>query len=300
MVPLSPEIFTLNLDMPAPPSPFLEAPGGTGVGEPRATAAEEPRETAADVEAANGPEEAQTPVVSEEPKDTPSRPLTRSRDAGSTARLPATDPVRRRRLTLFEQLSLPPPDSRQKVRGRLADPGAAAAGTTNVLKTRLRASSQTPVARRRTRASGAAAAAVGPETPTGKRKREARTIPTAERLGEDPGAYPTGTAVWAKMESYPWFPAETCDPAAAAVPDSVRTMARQSEDTALVQFFAAPPAARQWRWLSPAQICRLGADLAVDTDFFRARKAKSSNMVRNIRLAYAQACDAKGITPLVP
>ncbi|KAJ2688885.1 Bromodomain-containing protein 1, partial [Coemansia spiralis] len=283
MVPLSPEIFSLTLDMPAPPSPLREASD--------ASVAEEPNESEEPT-----PEASKEPEGPAEPMATPTRPQTRSRASSSTprARRPAATRDQGRRLTLFEQLSLPPPDVRQMLRGRfaLAHPEAETAPDSdipddiNVLATRLRAGSQRPTP-------------AAPDTPTGKRKRDAWTIPTAERLGEDPGAYPAGTAVWAKMESYPWFPAETCDPTAPSVPDTVRAMARLPDATALVQFFAAAPAAaRQWRWVSPRQICRLGADPAVDADFFRARKAKSSNMVRSVRLAYAHACDAMGIAPL--
>ncbi|KAJ1730101.1 hypothetical protein LPJ61_003199 [Coemansia biformis] len=315
-IPVNPEIFMLNATIPTPPSPICAEPADDSEG----IAAAAPSSESAPVSAASsdGVQEKLPVTPVREDKSTgaraeePGRPLTRSRGA-SNAQKPATAPVQRRRLTLFEQLSLPPPDVRRTMRDRFAlthPEGAVAPNSDipddiNVLKSRLRAASTTPAASpaaKRVRAAAATTGAgIGEEGTPGKRRKEMWTIPTAARLGEDPQNYPPGTLVWAKMESYPWFPAETCDPAGNDVPEGVSDgVGRAPEDTTLVRFFAATPAARQWRWVSAKQICRLGTDPAVDCDFFRARKSKSSNMVRSVRMAYVQACDSRDIKPLAP
>ncbi|KAJ2256698.1 hypothetical protein EV176_007056, partial [Coemansia sp. RSA 451] len=181
----------------------------------------------------------------------------------------------KRQLTLFEQLSVPPPDVRKSLRGWFAlyhsdevMPDSDIPDDINVLGQRLRSS---PAKRK------------APDAPDEPHKRVRTTIPT-------------GTAVWAKMESYPWFPAETRSPNDSDVPESVAGGGHREEATLLVRFFGS--SAAQWRWVTPKQVCPLGVDPKTDQNLFRARKARSSNMVRSIRVAYAEACTAKNIQPL--
>ncbi|KAJ2671506.1 hypothetical protein GGI25_005470 [Coemansia spiralis] len=162
----------------------------------------------------------------------------------------------KRRLTLFEQLSVPPPDVR----------GSPLAANPNVLTTRLR--------------------------PTGApaKKKFSGTLPTAAATREDSSAFAPGTPVWAKMPSFPWFPAEICDATDSAALD------KPHDANTLVRFFSATQS--QWRWVNDRQVCRLGSDRSLDEMFYRAKGAKSSNMVRSVRLAYVEACRANGIEPV--
>ncbi|KAJ1828447.1 hypothetical protein LPJ56_001107 [Coemansia sp. RSA 2599] len=237
-----------------------------------------------------------------------------------------------RRMTLFEQLSVPPPDVRSSQRKKFAlhhpnqalesVPGSDIPDDINVLESRLRRASSGPLAlpetpRKRSHIDDAEEAQAAS---TSKKKaristcltRQPRsehstpvklysgTLPTAASLGEDPSMYPVGTAVWAKMASYPWFPAEICASNDPRAPEQVLVDKRDDGCTVLVFFFNVNPANRTWKWVSAQQICKLGVDKGLDMTFYKARKAKSSNMARSIRLAYMEACKSKDIEPLAP
>ncbi|KAJ2402156.1 hypothetical protein GGI23_000910, partial [Coemansia sp. RSA 2559] len=233
-----------------------------------------------------------------------------------------------RPLTLFEQLSVAPPDVRQRQRDRYSSakhPDDDIPDDVNVLKTRLRRASMAASAppppspspsllATPTKRPAAPASAVPTTLPRAAKKprtldttRPVRQygngvpFPTAALLGEDSSAYAYGTPVWAKMASFPWFPASICDPHTPGIPEGVHSD-RQSDDcNTLVWFFSSNPATptRSWKWVSPAQVCKLGVDAALDEMFFRAQKAKSSSMVRGVRNAYAEACRETNTPPLV-
>ncbi|KAJ2079734.1 hypothetical protein H4R24_003576 [Coemansia sp. RSA 988] len=333
------EIFSFNKEMPAAPASLKEEeeePVGEQRGqEPQIEKELQKTQNGQEPQAVQMPQNAQKEQELQKPKKrpkpTPARrrqaeaPVTRSQQRPRRQTLPTgkkgstrADPKRRQ--TLFELLSMPPPDTRKNTRGRAAhsqQPGkkeeAASASEaspddTNGLKNRLRCHnpsstdvSATPSKKRQS--------PPAPPTPSSapKKARTAdadkpspRFIPTAARLGESRSDYPSGTTVWAKMESYPWFPAVMCDPADAQVPENVANDKNDVASFGLVKFFGPSSSNRLWRWVSDAQVCRLGVDDAVDRDFYRARKAKSSNMVRSVRQAYAEACTSNHIKPLAP
>ncbi|KAJ2855886.1 hypothetical protein J3B02_001920 [Coemansia erecta] len=237
-----------------------------------------------------------------------------------------------RRMTLFEQLSVPPPDVRSSLRRKFVlhhpdqspedAPGSDIPDDINVIKSRLRRASSnilafapmTPRKRDREDESDMQAASTSQKNPrvsTSLRnlpksehstpiKLYSGTLPTAAFLNEDPSKYPVGTAVWAKMASYPWFPAEICKDNDPRAPEQVLLDKRDESCSVLVFFFNVNPANRTWKWVSARQICKLGVDRQLDMTFFKAKKAKSSNMARSIRLAYMEACKTKEIEPLAP
>ncbi|KAJ1801567.1 hypothetical protein LPJ59_000188 [Coemansia sp. RSA 2399] len=226
-----------------------------------------------------------------------------------------------RPLTLFEQLSVAPPDVRQRQRDRhpgVKHPDEDIPDDVNVLKTRLRRASMAASAPLATPTKRPASAVPTTLPRAAKKPRTQQTttttttrpvrqygngvpFPTAALLGEDSSAYAYGTPVWAKMASYPWFPASICDPHTPGIPDGVHSD-RQSDDcNTLVWFYSSNPTnpTRSWKWVAPAQVCKMGVDAALDEMFFRAQKAKSSSMVKGVRNAYAEACRETNTQPLV-
>ncbi|KAJ2827115.1 hypothetical protein IWW50_002048 [Coemansia erecta] len=280
-VAISPEIFTFNLDVPPIPAILDESSEQETAHKPDRELppdqepAEEPksvdeRDREPEPKPKPEPEPPQTPVV--EPRVTRSRQQQKHSEKKQTQ----SEKHDKRRLTLFEQLSVPPPDVRKSMRDRFAQhhadgtmPDNDIPDDINVLGSRLRHNS--PAKRKTPQTDGTAA-------------KRARTTAS-------------GTVVWAKMESYPWFPAEVRSSDDPDVPENVSNGAgRRDEAALLVRFFGASTA--QWRWVSPSQVCPLGEDAERDQNFFRARKARSSNMVKSIRAAYAEACTTKDIEPL--
>ncbi|KAJ2311588.1 hypothetical protein IWW54_002559 [Coemansia sp. RSA 2705] len=286
-VPLNPEIFTFNLDV-LPPLTEVAVSGAPEIDrlpetdrlseqEPPATAVRKETMSAESKPEESKPEENVEPEQKAPEPAKPEPRVTRSQKPLSKAN---------RRLTLFEQLSLPPPDVRGRMRERFAQqhenasmPDSDIPDDINVLKTRLRN-----------------------DSPSAKRKRQDNPTPQKRRAGhvlqKQPSELPSsGTVVWAKMASYPWFPAEVCEQSNADVPSAVVGAAKEGETT-LVRFYGASGA--QWRWVTPEQVRLLGVDAAVDCELYRARRARSTNMVKSVRTAYNEACAAKNITPLAP
>ncbi|KAJ2850125.1 hypothetical protein IWW36_002124 [Coemansia brasiliensis] len=253
MVHLSPEIFTLNLDMPPMPSILAEE---------------------SDQESDQTEDQGIAVDTQPEPEPEPklATPKTEPRITRSRQQL-QKEPQQKRRLTLFEQLSVPPPDIRKQLRDHA---NSDIPDDINVLKTRLRhhaASNQSPQPVKRKRS---------------RQLDEPRKLP-------HPASFEHGTAVWAKMESYPWFPAEV---RARDDPDVPQALQSGDSDDVLVRFFGTSGA--QWRWVRSSLVRPLGFDQKTDRELYRARKARSKNMVKSIRSAYIEACAAKNITQLAP
>ncbi|KAJ2575596.1 hypothetical protein GGH19_002865 [Coemansia sp. RSA 1807] len=304
-VAISPEIFTFNLDVPPMPEildamsdheqhpnsdqKLVQEPESIAEAaeesnqEPETAAKEEPSQQTvatpvAEPRVTRSRQQQQQQNAEKQPEKVEKRPDKQPEKADKQPEKAEKQPEKqpeKRQLTLFEQLSVPPPDVRKSLRGWFAlyhsdevMPDSDIPDDINVLGQRLRSS---PAKRK------------APDAPDEPHKRVRTTIPT-------------GTAVWAKMESYPWFPAETRSPNDSDVPESVAGGGHREEATLLVRFFGS--SAAQWRWVTPKQVCPLGVDPKTDQNLFRARKARSSNMVRSIRVAYAEACTAKNIQPL--
>ncbi|KAI9468386.1 hypothetical protein BX667DRAFT_503411 [Coemansia mojavensis] len=263
MVDLSPEIFTLSLDMPPMPAILAEE-------------SEQESDQAEDQEMAAETPPKPKPKPKPEPESKPrlATPKTEPRITRSQQQQKLQSQPKRR-LTLFEQLSVPPPDIRKQLRDHAT---SNIPDDINVLKTRLRhhtASEQSP-------------------QPV-KRKRSRQLDNEPRKLPHAAASFEHGTAVWAKMESYPWFPAEV---RARDDPDVPQALLSGDSDDVLVRFFGTSGA--QWRWVGSSMVRPLGTEQKTDRELYRARKARSKNMVKNIRSAYVEACAAKNIIPLAP
>ncbi|KAJ2449749.1 hypothetical protein EV183_004716 [Coemansia sp. RSA 2336] len=259
MVDLSPEIFTLSLDMPPMPAILAEeSEQESDQAEHQAMAVETPPRP--------------------KPEPTRSRLATPKTEPRITRSQQQSHPQQKRRLTLFEQLSVPPPDIRKQLRDHSASD---IPDDINVLKTRLRHH---------------AAPEQSPQSVKRKRSRQLDSQPRKQpQAVVAPASFEHGTAVWAKMESYPWFPAEV---RARDDPDVPPALLSGDSDDVLVRFFGTSGA--QWRWVGSSMVRPLGTDQRTDRELYRARKARSKNMVKNVRSAYVEACAAKSITQLAP
>ncbi|KAF9573921.1 nuA3 HAT complex component nto1 [Mortierella alpina] len=108
---------------------------------------------------------------------------------------------------------------------------------------------------------------------------------------------PYGSLVWAKMEGFPWFPAELMDPKGKKVPTQVRELKREGGGGEggghLVQFFdlrERGERGRSWYWVAPTQISLLGVDLEEDRRRVRPKPSWSSKRRKSVKEAYLDAC----------
>ncbi|KAJ1882856.1 hypothetical protein H4R99_001976 [Coemansia sp. RSA 1722] len=326
-----------NLELKTPTSESTTAIDPQSASEP----AKSPEEPAQKLESEPGSEPKPEQVPMPATPDTRANMRARARATGTDTPLSAPANSKRtrsqqkpkraaapsRRMTLFEQLSVPPPDVRSSLRRKYAIfhpdlkpedvPGNEIPDDINVLKSRLRRTSslvtplpETPKKRKPTDESEDTPGAVLSSTKKPRLSTNLKqtmspikmyngALPTAAILGEDPSKYPLGTVVWAKMASYPWFPAEICAGNDRRAPEQV-ILDKRDDCNVLVFFFNVNPANRTWKWVSAQQICKLGVDKQLDMTFYKAKKAKSKSMARSMRLAYVEACKSKGVEPLVP
>ncbi|KAF9964693.1 nuA3 HAT complex component nto1 [Mortierella alpina] len=105
---------------------------------------------------------------------------------------------------------------------------------------------------------------------------------------------PYGSLVWAKMDGFPWFPAELMDPKGKNVPTPVRELKREGGGEGhLVQFFdlrERGERGRSWYWVTPAQISSLGVDLEEDRKRVCLKANWSSKRRKSVKEAYLDAC----------
>ncbi|KAJ1919752.1 hypothetical protein H4219_001781 [Mycoemilia scoparia] len=126
----------------------------------------------------------------------------------------------------------------------------------------------------------------------------ATSLPVA-KYEDSPGKWPLGTLVWAKMVSYPWFPAEIYNPEDPKIPDEVHEDRQISEELdLLVYFFDHVQAHRTWKWVTEKNVVQLGVNLRADESYLRPRTQRTKNMAGTVRTAYKLACETVGITPL--
>ncbi|KAJ1679199.1 hypothetical protein EV182_002536 [Spiromyces aspiralis] len=140
-------------------------------------------------------------------------------------------------------------------------------------------------------------------SPPRKRKKSGSLLLTAfeppqrrpKDFGPDPTKWPVNTLVWAKMQSYPWFPAEIYDPSDPEIPEDVHKdrdeLGSSGSNMVLVHFFDRA-SRRTWKWLEPKFVVQLGIDDKIDKYYYSAKLAKSNHMVQSIRTAYMRACEA--------
>ncbi|KAF9224082.1 hypothetical protein BS17DRAFT_780434 [Gyrodon lividus] len=104
-----------------------------------------------------------------------------------------------------------------------------------------------------------------------------------------------GTLVWAKADTYPWWPAVVYEPDDERIPLVVRkqrNIARKTGEGSvhLIQFFDK---ASQWQWIGASRLLLLGEDNALDAELLaptsRRQRWKTANIRKDCRDAYSRA-----------
>ncbi|TCD61141.1 nuA3 HAT complex component nto1 [Steccherinum ochraceum] len=123
--------------------------------------------------------------------------------------------------------------------------------------------------------------------------------PNAVKLSED-GSIEGGTLVWAKLQSWPWWPAVVYEDDDSDIPEKIHEQKQLDEVNAqgrlyLVRFFDKK---RHWQWLEHNKLLELGEDDVLDGDLLastsrRQRWKKGANDKTGCRKAYRQAIEEK-------
>ncbi|KAJ2411804.1 hypothetical protein GGI10_004059, partial [Coemansia sp. RSA 2530] len=238
-----------------------------------------------------------------------------------------------RRMTLFEKMSLPPPDVRQREISLFMNrhpssskvPHIGIPDNANVLKDRLRRTSlaavPTPVdvspvkdSSEQTRVSPTPKKRKDtPRKPTKPREpavapvvleKQSTDMPAAmlEEITEQPepsqqestDGYKQSTLVWAKAPDHAWFPGEIIKPSDWRVPDTVREMGE--DGLLLVRLFKGVNKERRWEWFAEDHIQRMGVDKDLDMALFIGDSDEERS---HVRLAYREAFRTKKVKHII-
>ncbi|KAG0209686.1 nuA3 HAT complex component nto1 [Mortierella sp. GBA30] len=107
-----------------------------------------------------------------------------------------------------------------------------------------------------------------------------------------------GSLVWAKMEGFPWFPAELMNPRGPRVPRQALDLEREGSEAHLVQFFdlrERGERGRSWYWVAPSQTIPLGVDLDEDRKRVHLKASWNPKRRKSVKEAYIDACLVRGI-----
>ncbi|KAL0954129.1 hypothetical protein HGRIS_005271 [Hohenbuehelia grisea] len=134
-----------------------------------------------------------------------------------------------------------------------------------------------------------------PPPPPPPRVTEKKAWPPAGTATVLPGTAP-GSIVWAKTETYPWWPGTLHERFSAMIPPKVvrdQPYAQSRFPNELlhaVQFFDKT---KSWAWLPAEKLRLLGVDNAVDQELLTRQKWKTASVKSQCRVAFRDATAAK-------
>ncbi|KAJ1978761.1 hypothetical protein H4R35_001777 [Dimargaris xerosporica] len=115
--------------------------------------------------------------------------------------------------------------------------------------------------------------------------RQRRLGSSSQRSSVSKELLSPGAIVWAKLQGFPWFPAEIWDTSDSTVPDAVQQTPHNPGDK-LVRFYDRDSSRRTFAWVGPDQAVLLGQDEAVDRSHLNSAKSRRATQKRQVFRAY--------------